>query len=74
MSLICQRCHSLKSHNKLLDFDMSRKNEFKAGVPLKLSEYVASFNRKEIIRNVFKQIYSRSIIVYVIDITNFEGS
>jgi ribosome biogenesis GTPase A len=26
------------------------------------------------VRNVFKQIYSRSIIIYVIDITNFEGS
>ena len=41
---------------------------------MKLSDHVAAFNRKEIVRGIFKQIYARSIIIYVIDITNFEGS
>jgi len=41
---------------------------------VKLSDHVAAFNRKEIVRGIFKQIYARSIIIYVIDITNFEGS
>ena len=58
--------------NKLIETE--KPNEFIPGVPLKLSDHVTNFNRKEIIRNVFKQIYSRSIIIYVIDITNFEGS
>ena len=45
-----------------------------AGQAVKLADHVVQFNRGEIVRNIFKQIYSRSIIIYVIDITNFEGS
>lgn len=71
-SLVCSRCHQLKSQNKLLHYETPEKPE--AGQAVQLSDHVAQFNREEIIRNVFKQIYSRSIIVYVIDIMNFEGS
>lgn len=70
--MICNRCHNLKSFNKLINTE--KPNVFEPGVPLKLSDHVANFDRGEILKNVFKQIYSRSIIVYVIDITNFEGS
>lgn len=52
MSLICNRCHSLKNIGKLIETE--RPNEFTPGVPLKLSDHVATFNRKEIIKNVFK--------------------
>lgn len=72
-SLICQRCHSLKNQNKLLEYDPSTEPT-SPGKPVKLADHVASFNRAKIVREVFKQIYSRSIILYVIDITNFEGS
>lgn len=39
-----------------------------------LAPYVNDFNRKELIRVLFSKIYPRSIIIYVADMTNFEGS
>lgn len=69
--LVCARCNSLKSQSKLIETKLP---VFEAGRPLNLSEHVLSFNRANIVQTVFKQIYSRSIIIYVIDITNFEGS
>ena len=71
MSLNCNRCHQLRTQNNLIKIE---EKKFEPGIPLKLSDYVTQFDRGNIIRNVFKQIYSRSIIIYVIDITNFEGS
>ena len=71
LNLNCNRCHQLRSQNKLIK---TEQRKFEPGVPLKLSDYVANFDRGNIIRNLFKNIYSRSIIIYVIDITNFEGS
>jgi hypothetical protein len=72
-SLICNRCRMLKSQRKLLEYDPSLEGS-EAGKPQKLSSHVANFDREEIVRNIFKKIFSRSIIIYVIDITNFEGS
>lgn len=46
----------------------------KPGKITKLADHVMTFDREEIIKNVFKQIYRRSVIFYVIDITNLEGS
>lgn len=69
--LVCSRCNNLKSQSKLIETQLP---VFEAGRALNLSEHVLSFNRENIIQTVFKQIYSRSIIIYVIDITNFEGS
>ena len=62
----------MKNFNTLINTE--KPNTFVHGVPLKLSDHVANFDRDEILKNIFKQIYSRSIIIYVIDITNFEGS
>ena len=74
-SLVCNRCHLLKSQRRLLEYDPPDQTEqLAAGRAVKLADHVASFNRAQIIKNIFKQIYSRSIIIYVIDITNFEGS
>ena len=39
-----------------------------------MSDFVTSFDRAGLIKNLFRQIYGRSIILYVLDITNFEGS
>ena len=78
-SLICSRCHSLKNESKLLEYKVYQNVEedgqgIKSGQVVKLSDHVANFNRDGIIRNIFKQVYHGSIIMYVIDITNFEGS
>jgi ribosome biogenesis GTPase A len=73
-SLICARCHQLRSQNRLLDYTPYAGEAPRSGQVIKLSESVASFNRPAIIKEIFKQIYHGSIIVYVLDITNFEGS
>ena len=39
-----------------------------------LAARVASSDRKEILHQICKQVYHGSIIIYVLDITNFEGS
>lgn len=73
--LNCNRCHQLKNQNKLLEYKLREESGPAApGKITRLADHVASFNRQEIIRSIFKQIYSRSVIFYVIDITNFEGS
>jgi hypothetical protein len=51
MSLHCNRCHQLRTQNKLIK---TEEKKFEAGVPLKLSDYVTQFDRGNIIRNVFK--------------------
>lgn len=39
-----------------------------------LAPYVSSLDRKELLKQIFGKIYNRSVIVYVCDISNFEGS
>mmetsp|Transcript_16489 Transcript_16489/g.27998 ORF Transcript_16489/g.27998 Transcript_16489/m.27998 type:complete len:209 (-) Transcript_16489:961-1587(-) len=77
-TLTCNRCSSLRNQNKLIELKSGLKrtknNKMRPGQAVPLAEHVANFNRGEIIRNIFKQIYSQSIIIYVIDIVNFEGS
>lgn len=73
--LNCNRCHQLKNQNKLLEYKLKEETGPPTpGKVTRLADHVASFNRQAILRSVFKQIYSRSVIFYVIDITNFEGS
>ena len=35
---------------------------------------VTSFDRDALVKGLFSKIYGRSIVLYVLDITNFEGS
>ena len=35
---------------------------------------VTSFDRDALVKGLFAKIYGRSIVLYVLDITNFEGS
>lgn len=75
--LICARCHQLKAQNRLLEQSpqsSSPAGKAKAGEPVNLSDVVASFDREKIMKNIFQQIYSKSIIIYVLDIVNFYGS
>lgn len=39
-----------------------------------LAPYVNSFNRDKLLKILMSKIYARSIIVYVCDMSNFEGS
>jgi len=39
-----------------------------------LAPYVSEFNRELLIKEMFSKIYPRSVIVYVCDMSNFEGS
>ena len=39
-----------------------------------LAPYVADFDRERLLKIMLPKIYSRSIIVYVVDMTNFEAS
>jgi predicted GTPase len=57
-----------------LDSDPSQQEKVKAGEVISLAHHVAAFDREKIIQGIFKQIYSKSILIYVIDIINFEGS
>lgn len=69
---LCQRCRDLRFTNEkptkeeALSYDDS-------GTTL-LAPYVNDFNRKELLRVMFSKIYPRSVIVYVCDMSNFEGS
>lgn len=48
--------------------------EPRVGQPTNLSDHVTAFDREALMQSMFRQIYGRSIILYVLDITNFEGS
>ena len=75
-SLVCKRCVELKGQNKLIHYnplDQKPGGKFQTQVS-NLSSHVTSFDRPKIINDIFKQIYAQSIILYVIDILNFEGS
>jgi len=80
-SILCDRCHNLKSQNRLIEQKLKESDhssdKLRAGQPVNLSlltSDVVNFNREGIIEKLFKQIYNRSILIYVLDITNFEGS
>ena len=38
-----------------------------------LAPFVNSFNREKLLKIMFSKIYARSIIIYVVDMSNFEG-
>eukprot|EP00347_Sterkiella_histriomuscorum_P020009 403339447 len=72
-NLICQRCHNLKHHQKLIDHKGSLPSSY-AGSTTVLADHVGKMDRQKILDGVLSSIYPRSIIIKVIDITNFEGS
>jgi len=39
-----------------------------------LAPFVNQFDRKELLKQICSKIYPRSIIIYVCDMSNFEGS
>jgi len=39
-----------------------------------LAPYVNTMDREQLLQGLFSKIYNRSIVVYVCDIANFEGS
>ena len=39
-----------------------------------LAPYVNSYDREKLLKILFSKIYARSIIIYVCDMSNFEGS
>jgi ribosome biogenesis GTPase A len=39
-----------------------------------LAPYVNTMDREQLLKGLFSKIYNRSIVVYVCDIANFEGS
>lgn len=64
---LCQRCRDLRFTNKL---PLKEENSPET----LLAPFVNDFNRKELLRALFSRIYPRSIIIYVTDMSNFEGS
>ena len=64
---LCQRCRDLRFTNKMPQKETSTNETL-------LAPYVNDFNKKELLREIFKKIYPRSIIIYVCDMSNFEGS
>lgn len=67
---LCKRCHSLRFQNKPIE----EEQVYGADSGTLLAPYVNSFDRKELLRLMLPKIYSRSIIVYVCDVSNFEAS
>ena len=45
-----------------------------AGSPVALAGHVSENNRKAILEGILSQVYAKSIIIKVIDISNFEGT
>lgn len=84
--LLCSRCHSLKYNTELIKQSVNphfhKKSEEKpifqdpnyAGTPMLLANYVLKMDREKLIENVINKMYHKSVVVKVIDITNFEGS
>jgi hypothetical protein len=64
---LCQRCRDLRFSNK------KPQKEIPTNETL-LAPYVNDFDKKELLREIFSKIYPRSIIIYVCDMSNFEGS
>jgi len=45
-----------------------------AGAPVFLADYVNKMDREHILKEIRSRMYSRSVLIKVVDVTNFEGS
>ena len=52
---------------------MEPKKELESAETL-LAPFVSEFNRVALMKEMFSKIFPRSVIVYVCDMSNFEGS
>jgi hypothetical protein len=57
-----------------LRFTNLKPDEEAAAPETLLAPFVNQFNRKELLKQIFSKIYPRSIILFVCDMSNFEGS
>jgi hypothetical protein len=64
---LCQRCRDLRFTN------LEPKKELESAETL-LAPFVSEFNREALMKEMFSKIFPRSVILYVCDMSNFEGS
>ena len=70
---LCERCRDLRFNLKVKQEKVDGVNEKDVRETM-LAPFVQDFNRDKLLRMMMSKIYSRSIIVYVVDMTNFEAS
>ena len=66
MGVICERCRDLRFSNAVRA-EIMPSEKHGTMVP-------EVTDRKQMVDDLFKEIYPRSIIIYVCDVSNFEGS
>ena len=71
-NLICQRCFELKHMHERIKYKPPPADI--PGTPTVLARHVHKMERDKILSQVLNKMYSRSIIIKVIDMANFEGS